>query len=70
LKLRLDETQVLAAMPAEMAATFQAGGKPTFAETLDAVHVTRETGMPLADECSSRIPLGKEIGFMEGQADR
>jgi malonate decarboxylase alpha subunit len=32
----------------QMVETFQAGGKPTFVETLDAVHVAREAGMPLA----------------------
>lgn len=32
----------------QMVETFQAGGKPTFVETLDAVQVARESGMPLA----------------------
>jgi malonate decarboxylase alpha subunit len=32
----------------QMVETFQAGGKPTFVETLDAVQVARDTGMPLA----------------------
>jgi len=32
----------------QMVETFQAGGKPTFVETLDAVQVASDTGMPLA----------------------
>jgi malonate decarboxylase alpha subunit len=32
----------------QMVETFQAGGKPTFVETLDAVQVAKESGMPLA----------------------
>lgn len=32
----------------QMVETFQAGGKPTFVETLDAVQVARDSGMPLA----------------------
>jgi malonate decarboxylase alpha subunit len=31
-----------------MVETWQAGGKPTFVETLDAVQVAKDTGMPLA----------------------
>jgi malonate decarboxylase alpha subunit len=32
----------------QMVETFQSGGKPTLVETLDAVQVAKETGMPLA----------------------
>jgi malonate decarboxylase alpha subunit len=32
----------------QMVETFQAGGKPTFVETLDAVQVAKDSGMPLA----------------------
>jgi len=32
----------------QMVETFQAGGKPTFVESLDAVQVARDSGMPLA----------------------
>ena len=32
----------------QMVETWQAGGKPTFVETLDAVQVAKDTGMPLA----------------------
>ena len=32
----------------QMVETFQAGGKPTFVESMDAVDVARESGMPLA----------------------
>jgi malonate decarboxylase alpha subunit len=32
----------------QMVETYQAGGKPTFVETLDAVQVAKDTGMPLA----------------------
>src|SRR5207245_10072713 len=32
----------------QMVETFQAGGKPTFVESLDAVEVGRQAGMPIA----------------------
>lgn len=32
----------------QMVETFQAGGKPTFVESMDAVQVAKDTGMPLA----------------------
>lgn len=32
----------------QMVETYQAGGKPTFVQTLDAVQVAKDTGMPLA----------------------